>query len=171
MGQAAPLLYRSSCVLAVPSVPSSPTAVQRTWTELAEVVPTESAGVAGFVSSTGGGGGGQPVMAASNAAARRSLVANSGTARGSGMDGSSGRRERDGEEWKGTGRRTARALVSKRARSLRQMGDNPGGMQRVTTDLPGCGGRVKDEPEDFEVEELPAYLPSGQGEHLFLWVE
>jgi len=24
---------------------------------------------------------------------------------------------------------------------------------------------------DFEVEEVPAYLPSGEGEHLFLWVE
>ena len=26
-------------------------------------------------------------------------------------------------------------------------------------------------PEDFEVEELPAYLPSGEGTHLYLWVE
>lgn len=25
--------------------------------------------------------------------------------------------------------------------------------------------------EDFEVEELPAYLPDGQGEHLYLWIE
>jgi tRNA pseudouridine13 synthase len=41
----------------------------------------------------------------------------------------------------------------------------------VTAGLPGCGGRLKVEPEDFEVEELPAYLPSGQGEHLFLWIE
>jgi len=26
-------------------------------------------------------------------------------------------------------------------------------------------------PEDFEVEELPAYAPSGSGEHLYLWIE
>lgn len=25
--------------------------------------------------------------------------------------------------------------------------------------------------EDFEVEELPAYLPGGQGDHLYLWIE
>jgi tRNA pseudouridine13 synthase len=37
--------------------------------------------------------------------------------------------------------------------------------------VPGCGGAFKLSPEDFEVEELPAYLPSGEGEHLFLWVE
>jgi tRNA pseudouridine13 synthase len=40
-----------------------------------------------------------------------------------------------------------------------------------TADLPGIGGRIKARPEDFEVEEVPAYLPSGNGEHLFLWVE
>ena len=33
------------------------------------------------------------------------------------------------------------------------------------------GGRFKATPEDFRVEELPAYLPCGEGEHLFLWVE
>ncbi|MGI5860773.1 MAG: tRNA pseudouridine(13) synthase TruD [Myxococcales bacterium] len=41
----------------------------------------------------------------------------------------------------------------------------------VTGELPGCGGTLKASPEDFEVEELPAYMPSGEGEHLFLWVE
>jgi tRNA pseudouridine13 synthase len=41
----------------------------------------------------------------------------------------------------------------------------------LTADLPGVGGRIKAEPEDFEVEEVPAYEPSGEGEHLFLWVE
>ncbi|HUM11955.1 MAG TPA: tRNA pseudouridine(13) synthase TruD [Myxococcaceae bacterium] len=45
------------------------------------------------------------------------------------------------------------------------------GSLRLTRGLPGTGGRVRVRPEDFEVEELPAYLPSGQGEHLFLWVE
>jgi len=33
------------------------------------------------------------------------------------------------------------------------------------------GGRLKDEPEDFVVEEIPAYEPCGEGEHLYLWVE
>lgn len=40
-----------------------------------------------------------------------------------------------------------------------------------TAELPGCGGFIKKQPEDFEVEELPAYEPSGQGDHLFLWIE
>ena len=43
----------------------------------------------------------------------------------------------------------------------------------LTRDLPGCGGSFKGTPEDFEVEELPAYEPNGErdGEHLFLWIE
>jgi tRNA pseudouridine13 synthase len=41
----------------------------------------------------------------------------------------------------------------------------------LTADLPGLGGIIKQQPEDFEVEEIPAYQPSGQGEHLFLWIE
>lgn len=41
----------------------------------------------------------------------------------------------------------------------------------VTADLPGIGGRIKVEPEDFEVEEIPAYEPSGQGDFLYLWIE
>lgn len=41
----------------------------------------------------------------------------------------------------------------------------------LTDDLPGVGGRIKVQPEDFEVEEVPAYPPSGQGDFLFLWVE
>jgi tRNA pseudouridine13 synthase len=41
----------------------------------------------------------------------------------------------------------------------------------LTADLPGVGGRIKHVPEDFEVEEIPAYEPSGQGEFLYLWVE
>jgi len=32
-------------------------------------------------------------------------------------------------------------------------------------------GVIKAEPGDFRVEEIPAYLPSGQGEHLFLLVQ
>jgi tRNA pseudouridine13 synthase len=41
----------------------------------------------------------------------------------------------------------------------------------LTADLPGVGGRIKFFPEDFEVEEIPAYPPSGQGDYLYLWVE
>jgi len=42
---------------------------------------------------------------------------------------------------------------------------------RITAELPGTGGRLRAEPEDFEVEELPAYEPTGDGQHLFLWIE
>lgn len=40
-----------------------------------------------------------------------------------------------------------------------------------TPDLPGVGGRIKVKPEDFEVEEIPSYEPSGAGDHLYLWIE
>ena len=41
----------------------------------------------------------------------------------------------------------------------------------LTAQNAGVGGRIKQAPEDFEVEEIPAYEPSGSGEHLFLWIE
>ncbi len=41
----------------------------------------------------------------------------------------------------------------------------------LTADLPGIGGVLKTEPHDFIVEEIPAYQPCGDGEHLFLWIE
>jgi tRNA pseudouridine13 synthase len=41
----------------------------------------------------------------------------------------------------------------------------------LTAELPGVGGELKQQTSDFEVEEIPAYLPNGAGEHLFLWVE
>ncbi len=41
----------------------------------------------------------------------------------------------------------------------------------LTADLPGIGGKIKFDPEDFEVEEIPAYEPSGQGDFLYLWLE
>ena len=41
----------------------------------------------------------------------------------------------------------------------------------LTADLPGIGGKIKSIPEDFEVEEIPAYEPSGQGDFLYLWLE
>jgi len=33
------------------------------------------------------------------------------------------------------------------------------------------GGRIKERPEDFLVEELPMYEPSGEGEHLYIGVQ
>ncbi len=44
-------------------------------------------------------------------------------------------------------------------------------LPHVTAACPGSGGRLKVDPEDFRVDELPAYLPSGAGPHLYLHVE
>jgi tRNA pseudouridine13 synthase len=41
----------------------------------------------------------------------------------------------------------------------------------LTADIPGIGGKIKTNPNDFEVEEVPAYEPSGQGDFLYLWIE
>lgn len=41
----------------------------------------------------------------------------------------------------------------------------------ITSDIPGVGGRIKERPEDFLVEELPLYQPAGEGEHIYLFVE
>jgi tRNA pseudouridine13 synthase len=51
--------------------------------------------------------------------------------------------------------------------TLNPMQDTP----LLTGDIAGIGGRIKVEPEDFEVEEIPAYQPCGSGEFLYLWVE
>lgn len=45
------------------------------------------------------------------------------------------------------------------------------GLPYATPELPGTGGEIRASPEDFEVEEVPAYAPSGEGPHLFLFVE
>jgi len=41
----------------------------------------------------------------------------------------------------------------------------------LTAEVPGTGGTIKGTPEDFLVEEIPAYLPSGQGEHCYALIE
>ncbi len=41
----------------------------------------------------------------------------------------------------------------------------------LTAELPGTGGFYKEQPEDFQVEEIPLYPCSGHGEHLYLWIE
>jgi len=44
-------------------------------------------------------------------------------------------------------------------------------MRKLCDDLPAVIGAIKMVPEDFEVEELPAYLPSGEGSHRYLWIQ
>jgi tRNA pseudouridine13 synthase len=41
----------------------------------------------------------------------------------------------------------------------------------LTADLPGSGGTVRAVPEDFRVDEVAAYEPTGAGPHLYLRVE
>jgi len=41
----------------------------------------------------------------------------------------------------------------------------------LTSDILGVGGVIKETPEDFVVTEIPAYEPSGSGEHLYLTIE
>lgn len=40
----------------------------------------------------------------------------------------------------------------------------------LTNDLPGICGQIKERPEDFRVDELPLYEPSGEGTHLYFRV-
>ncbi|MCC7380585.1 MAG: tRNA pseudouridine(13) synthase TruD [Deltaproteobacteria bacterium] len=44
-------------------------------------------------------------------------------------------------------------------------------MTWLTTDLQGSGGVLHADPNDFIVEEIPSYLPSGEGEHLMMRIE
>jgi len=41
----------------------------------------------------------------------------------------------------------------------------------LTADQPGLGGALRTALEDFVVEEVPAYLPSGSGEHAYFAIE
>jgi len=41
----------------------------------------------------------------------------------------------------------------------------------LTADIPGIGGLLKQRPEDFFVQEIPLYEPSGQGEHVYCEIE
>jgi tRNA pseudouridine13 synthase len=41
----------------------------------------------------------------------------------------------------------------------------------LTADLPGIGGVLRTTPEDFFVDEEPAYPPKGEGEHVFVKIE
>lgn len=42
---------------------------------------------------------------------------------------------------------------------------------RERTTFPGTGGRLRAEPADFQVQEVPAYLPGGSGDFLYLHIE
>ena len=44
-------------------------------------------------------------------------------------------------------------------------------LPRLTAQLPGTGGRIRSEDDDFVVEELPAYPPLGVGDHSYLRIE
>jgi tRNA pseudouridine13 synthase len=44
-------------------------------------------------------------------------------------------------------------------------------MAYLTGDQPGIGGVIKQRPEDFLVDEVPLYAPTGEGEHLYMIVE
>src|SRR5437867_13038790 len=41
----------------------------------------------------------------------------------------------------------------------------------LTRDFPGVGGSIKQRPEDFFVQELPLYEPSGEGEHVYCEIQ
>lgn len=41
----------------------------------------------------------------------------------------------------------------------------------LTAHLPGTGGSIRNQPEDFQVDEIPLYEPSGEGDHLYLHIE
>ncbi len=45
------------------------------------------------------------------------------------------------------------------------------GKRYLTADLPGIGGRLKEQVQDFIVEELPLYAPAGEGEHTFFEIQ
>ena len=41
----------------------------------------------------------------------------------------------------------------------------------LTPQLPGVGGVIKERPEDFFVQEIPLYEPSGEGEHVYVEIQ
>jgi tRNA pseudouridine13 synthase len=47
----------------------------------------------------------------------------------------------------------------------------PHSLPFLTADIPGVGGVIKTRPEDFVVEELPLYEPSGEGTHVYALME
>src|SRR4051794_24194073 len=44
-------------------------------------------------------------------------------------------------------------------------------LSHLTTDFPGIGGAIKQRAEDFFVQEIPLYEPSGEGEHVYCEIQ
>src|SRR5438552_13613144 len=44
-------------------------------------------------------------------------------------------------------------------------------LPHLSKDIPGIGGTIKNRAEDFFVQELPLYEPSGQGEHVYCEIQ
>ena len=67
--------------------------------------------------------------------------------------------------------------IHRPGRGYRRSGSRaPGACDCVTTlpfawGGPCARGRLREVPEDFEVEEIPGFEPSGEGEHHWLWIE
>ncbi|MBK6942751.1 MAG: tRNA pseudouridine(13) synthase TruD [Planctomycetes bacterium] len=47
----------------------------------------------------------------------------------------------------------------------------PSDVPFVTADIAGSGGRIRVQIDDFRVDEIPLYAPSGSGEHLYVTIE
>ena len=41
----------------------------------------------------------------------------------------------------------------------------------LTRDFPGVGGAIKQRADDFFVQEVPLYEPSGEGEHVYCEIQ
>jgi len=48
---------------------------------------------------------------------------------------------------------------------------DPARVRRLTEGLPGLLGRIREVPEDFVVEEIPLYEPTGDGDHVLFGLE
>lgn len=57
------------------------------------------------------------------------------------------------------------------ASSLNDRGTHVAPRAYVTADVPSIGGVIKQRPEDFLVDEIPAYTPAGEGEHIYMLVQ
>jgi tRNA pseudouridine13 synthase len=44
-------------------------------------------------------------------------------------------------------------------------------LPHLSAELPGTGGVLRSRDEDFVVDEIPAYAPSGEGDHVFVRIE
>lgn len=47
----------------------------------------------------------------------------------------------------------------------------PMSLPYLTREIPGIGGRIKQRPDDFQVQEIALYEPSGSGEHVYCEIQ